>query len=92
MNTSKKSKRRPRPPLQVELTVVVKTGERPQDTITILDEFQVPMVGSVFQYRDLIVHFFATSLVRVALASPAFYQELAPGLIAFLDGLRKRAR
>lgn len=87
-----KSKPGRRAPLNVEVTVVIKTGERPEDCITILDDYPVPMVGSIFAYRDRILRFFALSLVRVALSSPAMYREVAPGLVALLDGLRRGKR
>lgn len=87
-----KSKPGRRAPLNVEVTVVIKTGERPEDCITILDDYPVPMVGSIFAYRDQILRFFALSLVRVALSSPAMYREVAPGLVALLDGLRRGKR
>lgn len=81
---------RQREPLRVEVTLVVRTGPAPEDRLTILDDTPVPMVGSVFEYRNRIVRFFAATLVQVAMRSPAFYREIAPGLLTYLDALRGR--
>lgn len=82
-------RRRPREPLQLQLTVRVKTGDAPGDCVTLLDDKQLPMVGSVFTYRDRIRAFLAKGLVKVALLSPAVQRELAPGLTTLL-GRRRR--
>ncbi|MDT0616963.1 hypothetical protein RM531_00605 [Salinisphaera sp. P385] len=81
---------RRRKPLRVEVSLVVRTGPEPEDRLTILDDAPVPMVGSVFEYRNRIVRFFAATLVQVAMRSPAFYREIAPGLLTYLDALRGR--
>jgi len=90
--TSKaKSKSRQRKPLEVNLTVVVRTGVEEENIFTLLDNRRVPMVGSVFEYRDRIRRFFVSSLLRVATSSPAVYREIAPGLAALLGRGRAAA-
>ena len=84
----KPRKRRKREPIQVNMTLVVKTGPEPEDKFTIMDNRRVPMVGSVFEYRLRIRRFFVSTLLRVATSSPAVYREIAPGLMTLIG--RKR--
>lgn len=83
------ARRSQREPLQVQLTVRVRTGEAAGDCVTLMDDKTVPMAGSVFTYRDRIRAFLAKGLVKVALLSPAVQRELAPGL-STLFGRRRR--
>lgn len=80
---------RRREPLKVELNVVVRTGEEPEDQVTIVDDRELPMVGSVFKYRDRITRFTVGMIWRVVAASPAAYREIVPGLFHYLDTVRR---
>lgn len=79
---------RKREPLAVNVTLVVRTGPEPENQFTLLDNRKIPMVGSVFEYRNRISRFFVSSLLRVAATSPSVYRELAPGLGALLGRVK----
>jgi hypothetical protein len=85
-------RRRRREPLQVHLSMVVRTGPDPEDQLTLLNNRKLYMLGSVFEYRARMQRFLVAGLLRVATTSPRVYREIAPGLSAMLDGLRSRRR
>ena len=58
--------RKEQKPLEVRLSFTVRTGQQPADEFRILQDQRVPMVGSVFMYRDKAARFLAVSLMRVA--------------------------
>lgn len=62
------------------MTVIVNTGDAPEDHITLMRDRELKLVGSVFQYRDRIQRFLIHGLLRVATTSPAAYKELVPDL------------
>lgn len=72
------------------LTVTVRTGPDAADRHVLMRERELRLVGSVFEYRDRILRYLVGALWRVAAASPAVYREVAPGLTAMLENLRKR--
>ena len=74
----RKRGRRSPEPLDVHLTLRMNFGETPDDAITVMDNQRVPMVGSVFHYRDRIVRSFAMLLVKTGLAQPRVARELFP--------------
>ncbi len=91
MATSKKSpsskpgtrpsrRKKPREPLDVRLSFTVRTGDEPEDTLTILDEKEIKMVDSVFSYRDKAQRFLALTLVRVAATNRKVMHEIVPAL------------
>ncbi len=75
----KPTRRRPQP-VDVQLTLKMNFGDKPSDAITVIDDRRVPMVGSIFQYRDRIVRGFAMLLVKTGLAQPRVAKELFPVL------------
>jgi hypothetical protein len=75
----KSQRRRPRP-VDVQLTLKMNFGDKPADAITVIDNRRVPMVGSIFAYRDRIVRGFALLLVKTGLAQPKVARELFPVL------------
>jgi hypothetical protein len=75
---ARKHSRRKPPPLDVQLTLRMNFGEVPDDAITVIDDRRVPMVGSVFEYRDRIVRAFAMLLVKTGMAQPRVARELFP--------------
>lgn len=50
----------------MRLSFTVRTGAGPGEEFRLLEDQPVPMVGSVFQYRDRAARFLAVSLMRVA--------------------------
>ena len=90
MATTKKPPRKPltprqrrlkeREPLDVRLSFVVRTGDDPGDTLTVLDEKEIKMVDSVFKYREKSQRFLAITLVRVAATNKKVMQEIVPAL------------
>lgn len=83
-SANKPQARRKREPLEVNLTLILRTGPEPENQFQILDNRKIPMVGSVFEYRSRIQRFFVSTLLRVATSSPAVAREIAPGLAALL--------
>ncbi len=81
----KPQKRRPQP-VDVHLTLKMNFGDSRHDAVTVIDNRRVPMVGSVFSYRDRIVRGFAMLLVKTGMAQPRVARELFP----LLKLLRRR--
>ena len=77
-----------REPLDIQLTLKFNFGSEPADVITVMDNKNVPMVGSIFEHRDRLVRMFTTLLVKNSLSSPKVIRELFPALRA----MRWRAR
>jgi hypothetical protein len=73
----KLKRRRPRP-VDVQLTLKMNFGDSKDDAITVIDDRRVPMVGSVFSYRDRIVRAFALLLVKTGMAQPRVAREIFP--------------
>lgn len=88
---SGRRRRTRREPLSVSLSVTVRTGPGPGDRHVLMRDRELRMAGGVLEYRDRILRYFVGALWRVALASPAVYREVAPGLTAMLQNLRGRA-
>jgi hypothetical protein len=80
---------REREPLEVRLTMRFNFGEEPEETVTVMNDRRVPMVGSVFDSRDRIMRSFAMLLVRTGMSQPKVAKELVP-LIRLLPGLRRK--
>lgn len=91
-NQDKPKRGRRREPLEIELNLVVKTGDDPEDCVTILNQRTVPMIGSIFKYRDRITRFSLRMVWQVVAKSPAAYREVVPGLFQSLGVLRRSVR
>jgi hypothetical protein len=63
-------RRRQSEPLDVSLTVRFNFGEQPEDAVTVINDRNVPMVGSVFANRDRILRGFIGLLLRTGLREP----------------------
>jgi hypothetical protein len=72
--------RRPRPPLDVHLTVRFRFGEEASDQVTVMDDRRIPMVDSVFKSRDRIVRGFVALLLKTGMTQPKVARELFPVL------------
>lgn len=70
--------KKPRQPLNVELTVRFNFGDSPEDAVTVVDRRNIPMVDSVFKSREAIVRAFVRLLVKAGLAQPKVMGELLP--------------
>lgn len=88
--TSERSKRRKPEPVDLRLSFVVRTGDEDEDVVTILDEKELKMVGSVFQYRDKAARFLAMSLVKVAATNRKVFRQVVPGLRGIMNSKRNR--
>lgn len=75
-----KARRRRQEPLEVRLTFRINYGDTPAEAVTVMNDRRVPMVNSVFDNRDRIVRFLATSILRVGMAQPKVVREIFPAL------------
>lgn len=67
-------------PLEVDLSLVFRFGDEPGDTVTVLDNRRVPMVGSIFDSRDAIMRGFVRHLIKAGLSQPKVLSEVVPAL------------
>jgi hypothetical protein len=67
---------RPRQPLEIDLTVKFNFGDRPGDSVTLVDDRRVPLVGSVFENRDRIAREFLRLLLKAGAMQPAVMRRL----------------
>ena len=70
--------KKPREPVNVELTVRFNFGDTPEDAVTVIDGQKIPMVDSVFKSRDAILKNFVRLLVKAGLKQPRVMRELLP--------------
>ena len=87
---AEKRRKRKEEPLDLRLSFVVKTGDEEEDVVTIMDEKEIKMVGSVFQYRDQAARFLAMSLVKVAATNKKVFRQVVPGLRGIVNPKRSR--
>lgn len=96
MSTDKKTsagktrRNRKQEPLDLRLSFTVRTGDEPEDVVTIMDERELKMVGSVFQYRDQAARFLAMTLVKVAATNRKVFTQVVPGLKGIMQSKRSR--
>lgn len=79
-NAKPKRPRRPKTPMELQLTVSFRFGDEPNDRITVLDNRRVPLVGSIFDSRDAIVRGFLRMVMKAAAMQPKVARELLPAL------------
>lgn len=75
-------------PLEVRLSLGFRFGEEEDDRVTMLEDRSIPMVGSVFQYRDRIIRSFAMLMLRAGVSQPKVVAEILPAV----SWLRARRR
>jgi hypothetical protein len=68
----------PKAPLDVRLTVSLKFGEAPNDTMTVMQDRRIPMVDSIFRNRDRVFRGLAQILLRAGLTQPKIAAQLLP--------------
>lgn len=86
-----KPRRAQRPPLRVQLTVCVAFGPEEEDRVTVIDDREVWMVGSIFAYRDRIAKMAMSTLIRAALLQPKVAAKIMPGLAGVARRAARRA-
>lgn len=87
--SSRRQRREPEP-VDLRLSFTVRTGDEEDDVITIMDERELKMVGSVFQYRDQAARFLAMTLVKVAATNRKVFRQVVPGLKGIMNTRRDR--
>ena len=90
LSKRRERRRKQREPLEVRLTMRFNFGDTPEDTVTVMDDRRVPMVGSVFESRDRIIRGFTMLLLKASAAQPKVARELIPLLrLLKLPGRKK---
>lgn len=56
--------------LDLRLSFSVRYGDEPDEQVVFMDQREMKMVGSLFQYRDRIMGYLSKALVKVALLQP----------------------
>tara|TARA_R110000787_G_scaffold13918_28_gene43304 strand:+ start:2659 stop:2931 length:273 start_codon:yes stop_codon:yes gene_type:complete len=77
---SDRTKSRDKEPLDVELTLSFRFGDEADDKITMIDNRRIPMVGSVFEKRDLLIRNFVKLMVKAGVSQPKVVRELLPAV------------
>lgn len=67
-------------PLEVDLTLSFRFGDAPEDKVTVIDNRRVPMVGSVFDAREVLMRQFVRLLAKAAISQPKVLGEIVPAL------------
>jgi hypothetical protein len=88
VSQASRRRRSAKEPLEVRLSVRFVFGPEPEDTVVMIDDRAVPLVGSVFQARDAIVQAFALLLVKASVSSPHVLREVFPLLRRVRGGSR----
>lgn len=83
--------RRQQEPLDVELSLTVRFGDEPDESVTLMNQRKVPMVNSVFHYRDRILRQMSVLIFRAGMTQPKVVRELFP-LLRSLGAGRKSDR
>lgn len=73
-----KPKSRSRDPIEVGLTLTFRFGDEPDDKVTMIDNKSLPMVGSVFEKRDMLVRNFIKLMLKAGATQPKVLRELIP--------------
>jgi hypothetical protein len=90
LSKRRERRRKQREPLEVRLTMRFNFGDSPEDSVTVMDDRRVPMVGSVFESRDRIIRGFTVLLLKAGAAQPKVARELVPLLrLLKLPGFKK---
>lgn len=65
-------------PLAVELSLTVRFGDEPDESVTVMKDRAIPMVNSVFHYRDRILRQMSMLIFRAGMTQPKVVRELFP--------------
>jgi hypothetical protein len=91
-STTRRRKRSRPEPLEVRVSLSFRFGDEPEDRVLMLDDRRVPMVGSVFEYRDRIARSFALLLLRAGASQPKVLAEILPAARWMLSRGKGRGR
>lgn len=81
--TDRRKKRGPSP-VDLQLTMVVNFGDEPDESVTVVDDKELRMVGSALKYRDKAIRFTLFQLIKAGLSQPKVAKEIAPGVVSLL--------
>ncbi len=73
-----KPKRGNKEAMEVGLTLTFRFGDDPDDKVTMMDNKSLPMVGSVFEKRDLLIRNFIKLMLKAGASQPKVLRELVP--------------
>lgn len=76
----RKSKAGREEPLEVDLTLAFRFGDEPKDTVTVINNRRVPMIGSIFDSRDAILRGFVNNMLKAGVTQPKVLAEMVPAL------------
>jgi hypothetical protein len=74
-----RARQRRKKPLDVVLTLKINLGDQPEDSITLIEERRMPLVGSVFENRDRIAREFLSLLMKAGAHPRALRRLLGQG-------------
>jgi hypothetical protein len=80
---SPRRRRAAKAPLEVRLSLKVRFGEEPDESVVLMQDRRVPMVNSVFENRDRILRSFTLLLLRASMSQPKVMREVIPALRLF---------
>ena len=93
---SKFRRKREKGPLDIRVTMRVKFGDQPEDIVTVVDNHQLKLVGSAFQYRDRAIRFLVYNVLNAGAQRPKIYGRFAPAVTRmtrmFASGARRVTR
>lgn len=76
-------RRKPEEPLEVRVSLRFVFGDGPGESVRMIDDRRVPLVGSVFEHRDRILRSFAMLMLRAGVAQPKVIAEIFPAFRVF---------
>ena len=85
-------RRREKQPLDIRLTMRVKFGKEPDEQVTVVNNRQLKLVGSVFKYRDRAINFLVYEVLRAGARQPKVYGGLAPAAMGIMRSFTSRFR
>jgi hypothetical protein len=84
--------RREKKPVDIRLTMRVKFGQAPEDTVVVVDNRRLKLVGSAFQYRDRAINYFVYQVLRAGSRKPRIYGRFAPAAAGVMKLFTGRLR
>jgi len=66
--------------VEVRLTLTYRFGRGDDDSVTVMNDRAIPMVGSLFAARDKIAKGFVTTLLQAVRKRPKVLRAIAPRL------------
>lgn len=86
------ARKRQKQPLEIRMTMRVKFGTGPEETVTVMNNRRLRVIGSVFQHRDRAINFLVVNLLRAGTKRPAVLGRLAPAALGMMRSFTLRAR